>query len=533
MSRGPLRTHRATLLVATALILVAGLLAPAAAQPRRGGTLTIVQGAEPAVLVSAVNTSTFIGTVSTKIHEGLLDYDFDLKPRPALAESWTVSPDGKTYTFKLRHGVTWHDGKPFTSADVKFSLEEIWQKLHPRGRITFSRVTSVDTPDTFTVVIHLSAPSPMMLVALSGYESQVLPKHIYEGKDFNTNPAINAPIGTGPFVFKEWKKGDYVRLERNPNYWDKGKPYLDAIVFRFIPDGAARSAALEKGEVQLGVFNPVPLSDVKRLTALPTLKAETRGYEYFSPMYMMEINLRHEHLKDKRVRQAMMHALDLKFIAENIWFGFGKPATGPIASSSLYYTTQGVPKYPYDVATANKILDDAGYKRGAGNIRFRVSLSFAPLQPEIARTAEYIKQAFGRIGIDVNLRSIDLATFIRNVYSWDFDLTQNYLYLLPDPTLGVERLYVSSNIKKGTPFANAAGYQNKDVDEAFLAAQTENDPAKRKELFAKIQRLLQEDLPDFDLMEMSFVTLYNTKVVNHTMGADGPYGTFKDTYLQQ
>jgi peptide/nickel transport system substrate-binding protein len=518
-------------LAVAVLALDLGVLAPASAQTR-GGTLTLVQGAEPAALVSGVNTSTFIGTVSTKIHEGLLDYDFDLKPRPALAESWTVSPDGKTYTFKLRRGVTWHDGKPFTSADVKFSLEEIWKKLHPRGRTTFARVTGVDTPDAQTVVIKLSDATPMMLAALSAYESQVLPRHVYDGKDFATNPALNAPVGTGPFVFKEWKKGDFIRLERNPNYWDKGKPYLDAIVVRIIPDGGARAAALEKGEVQLGVFNPVPLADVKRLTALPHLRAESRGYEFFAPMYMMEVNLRHEQLKDKRVRQAMMHALDRKFIAEAIWFGFGKPATGPIMSSSPFYTTQNVPQYPYDVAKANKILDDAGYKRGAGNMRFKVSLTFPPVQPEIPRTAEYIKQALARVGIDVELKNIDIATFIRQVYNWEFDLTQNYLYLLPDPILGVQRLYISSNIKKGTPFANAAGYENKDVDAAFTAAQTENDQGKRKELFAKVQRIIQDELPAFPLMEMTFVTLYNAKLVNHTLGADGPYGSFKDTYLQ-
>ncbi|HYB44068.1 MAG TPA: ABC transporter substrate-binding protein, partial [Candidatus Methylomirabilis sp.] len=337
--------------------------------------------------------------------------------------------------------------------------------------------------------------------------------------------------GTGPFVFKEWKKGDFIRLERNPNYWDKGKPYLDAIVVRIIPDAAARAAALEKGEVQLGVFNPVPLSDVKRLTALPNVKAETRGYEYFAPMYMAEINLREEHLKDGRVRHAILHALDRKFIADNLWFGFAKPATGPIASSSPFYTTQGVPQYPYDVARANTILDEAGYKRGAGNMRFKITLTFAPIQPEVPRTAEYIKQALARVGIDVDLQNLDLATFIRQVYNWEFELTQNYLYLLPDPTLGVQRLYVGSNIKKGTPFANAAGYENKEVDAVFAAAQTENDAAKRKELFARAQRLIQEDLPALNLLELSFVTLYSTKLFNHTMGADGPYGSFKDTYL--
>jgi peptide/nickel transport system substrate-binding protein len=228
----------------------------------------------------------------------------------------------------------------------------------------------------------------------------------------------------------------------------------------------------------------------------------------------------------------MMHALDRKFIADSIWFGFGKPATGPIMSSSPFYTTQGVPQYPYDIARANKILDDAGYKRGANNMRFKVSLTFPPIQPEIPRTAEYIKQALGRAGIEVELRNIDLATFIRQVYAWDFDLTQNYLYLLPDPILGVQRLYISSNIKKGTPFANASGYENKEVDAAFAAALTENDTAKRKALFAQIQRQIAEDVPALNLMEMTFVTIYNTKLVNHTLGADGPYGSFKETYLQ-
>src|SRR5438876_2017064 len=115
----------------------------------------------------------------------------------------------------------------------------------------------------------------------------------------------------------------------------------------------------------------------------------------------------------------MRNERDRKRSAENIWSGFGKAATGPIASSSPFYTTQGVPQYPYDVARANKILDDAGYKRGAGNMRFKVSLTFPPIQPEIPRTAEYIKQALGRVGIDVELQNIDLATFIRQVYNWE------------------------------------------------------------------------------------------------------------------
>ena len=139
-----------------------------------------------------------------------------MNPKPALAASWKISPDGKTYTFNLRRGVTWHDGKPFTSADVKFSAEEAWKKLHPRGKATFAKVTSVLTPDPHTVVFNLSEPAPMMMSALNAYESQIIPKHIYEGRDISTNPACNAPIGTGPFVFKEWKKGEFIKLARKP-----------------------------------------------------------------------------------------------------------------------------------------------------------------------------------------------------------------------------------------------------------------------------------------------------------------------------
>ena len=246
----------------------------------------------------------------------------------------------------------------------------------------------------------------------------------------------------------------------------------------------------------------------------------------------MEVNLRHEHLRDKRVRHAMMHALDRKFVADNLWFGFAKPATGPIASSSPFYTAQGVPQYPYDVARANKILDDAGYKRGANNMRFKVSLTFPPVQPEIPRTAEYIKQALARVGIEVELRNIDLATFIRQVYNWEFELTQNYLYLLPDPTLGVQRLYISSNIKKGTPFANAAGLREQGGRRRLRrrpgrerrgqaqgavrprAAADPGRPARVQPLRALLRHALQHEARQ-----------------PHT-GADGPYGSFKDTYLQ-
>lgn len=518
----------------TGIFILLFTIAPGAPaeEPRHGGIGYMTQWAEPMTLISVFNSSSSPGMISPKMHEGLVTYDFQLNPKPALATSWKISPDGKTYTFNLRKGVLWHDGKPFTSADVKFSLEEGWKKLHPRGRATFANVTTVLTPDAHTAVLKLSQPAPMLMSALNGYESQVIPKHIYGGTDIQTNPACNAPIGTGPFMFKEWKKGEYVKMVRNPNYWDKPKPYLDEVILRVIPDAGARAAAFEAGEVHYGGHTPVPLSDVPRLKALPNIGVETRGYEYVSAMYIMELNHRHEALKDKRVRQALMHALDRKFIEDNIWFGFGKLATGPIPSTSPYYTTEGVPQFPYDPKKAESLLDEAGWKRKADGMRFKLIAIPGP-GPEMQRTAEYRKQAFKQVGIDVEIRSMDLASFIREVYNYNFDITDNWLYMMADPTIGVQRLYWGKNIRKGVPFANASGYSDPRVDELFEACQTETDLAKRKAMFGEIQRRIQDDMALLNIMEMKFVTLYNKKLKNHTVGGDGPMGSLADAYLSK
>src|ERR1700679_2548835 len=198
-------------------IAVAGLSAAPAifnakvsAAPVHGGQLIVGQSPDPVMLTSALTVAGPVQVVSGKIFDGLLSYDDKLNPRPQLAQSWSVSPDGLTYTFKLRPGVTWHDGKPFTSADVAFSVLEIWKKFHSRGRATFANVTNADTPDPLTVIWHLSKPAPYILSALASVESQVLPKHLYEGTDILTNPHNVAPIGTGPFRFQEWKRGQYI-----------------------------------------------------------------------------------------------------------------------------------------------------------------------------------------------------------------------------------------------------------------------------------------------------------------------------------
>ena len=371
MSYALTRRHVLGSLAAAGLSATVG--GPAFANPVKGGALTTLIFPEPPYLLSAVDPTLQMAVVTTKIYEGLLSYDLDMKPHPLLAESWAVAPDGLSYRFNLRKGVKWHDGRDFTADDVAFSLG-VWKTRHARGRQSYARVVGVDTPDPHTVVIRLSEPAPQMATVFSSYESPVIPKHIFEGKDLMSNPATTAPIGTGPFRFGSWKRGDNIILERNPTYWQDGKPHLDRIVFRFIADASGRAAALESGEAQIGALTPVPLTDMARLTAKPDLVATTQGYDYMAPVLLLQLNVRNKPLDDRKVRQALASAINRDVLTKTVWFGYGKPATSPVSSVvKAWYTTDGVPTYPYDPKKAEALLDEAGYKRGADGKRFKIA----------------------------------------------------------------------------------------------------------------------------------------------------------------
>ena len=189
----------------------------------------------------------------------------------------------------------------------------------------------------------------------------MIPKHIYEGTDFKTNPANNTPIGTGPFMFKEWQKGSFIKLVKNPNYHIKGKPHLDEIYWHVIPDAAARSVAFETGKVDVLPGGSVENFDVPRLSKLKNACVTGDGWEFFSPHSWLWLNNRSGPTANKKFRQALMFAIDRNFAKDVIWNGLGKVATGPSASSIKYYTDD-VPKYDYDPAKAKALLKEAGYK---------------------------------------------------------------------------------------------------------------------------------------------------------------------------
>src|SRR5262245_19940602 len=269
------RKLRTALLVAVPIVL-ASSIAMAQQCPKTGGTLTYVYHPEPTALSTIATSAVPVAIITTKIYESLLNYSGpELTPQPSLAESWTISDDKKTYTFKLRPGVKWHDGQPFTSADVKFSVEEIDRPYHSRGRVYFGDVESIETPDPLTVVFKLKAPVPYFMNVFQPRESPIMPKHKFEGVDMRQAGAVrqsaimSQPVGTGPFKLKEWRKGSHIILERNADYWNKGKPCLDQVVLRVMPDGAARAIAVENGEADLAPMSGLPEAEIQRLSKLP------------------------------------------------------------------------------------------------------------------------------------------------------------------------------------------------------------------------------------------------------------------------
>jgi len=523
-----------TCFAAAAALLVAGT----ASAQTPGGTLVYLVQPEPPSLANYISTSGPIGFVAPKVYEGLFDYAPDLSIVPNLAESYEVSEDGLTVTFNLRQGVTWHDGAPFTSSDVQFTILEVLKKYHPRGPNSFREVAAIETPDAHTAIFRLENPAPYMLRSLSAYESPMLPKHLLEGQDIRNADIANAPIGTGPFKFVEWRKGQYIRLDRNEDYWKPNRPYLERLVARFIPDASTRTAALENGEVMYAGLDAIPNIDAVRLRDTDGFAVTTDGYGMINSMSLIEFNTKVPPFDNPAMRRAVSQAIGRDFLIENIFFGYGKPATSALstnfAATGLYSGPQRNYAPVADPETAIATMDAAGILPDADGVRARVTLDLIPYGENWQRSGEYIKQALGDVGIEVDLRYEDVPTWLNRIYAdYDYEFNVNYFYQLSDPVLGVHRHYGTDQIRPGTHFVNGARYSNPEVDELLSAGSTEPDPVRRGEIYARMQEILADDMPVTNLFEMEFLTVYNEKLKGLDVSGTGPFSSFEDVWIDE
>lgn len=523
------RLFNQMLLLATASVAIPTSVFAQDATPVSGGTLNWVYRVDPGTALFAINTSSGTGqAIGPKIVEGLLTFDYDLNPLPLLATEWSASDDHLQYTFKLRPNVKWHDGQDFTSADVAFSILRL-KEAHPRGRITYQNVVEVQTPDPLTAIIVLSKPAPFLISAQSSSESPIVPKHIFENLPPADGQTLATAIGTGPFKLTEWVPGDHLIFEKNPDYWDTGKPYLDRLILRVITDPTARAAGLETGEIDLG-DSPVPLGDIARLEQNPNLVVDTKTYGYSGPQQQLFFNYENEIFTKRDVRLAIAQAIDLDAIVKIALFGYAQVSPSPVSRALPKWNDPTILAHPYDPAAAEKLLDAAGYPKGSDGTRFKLRLAYNSfLSPAYA---DVIKSQLTAVGINVEIIKFDLPTFLKTVYTdRAFDLVIESLSNTFDPTLGIQRAYWSKNFKIGLPFSNASHYANPEADALLEAAAIEPDEAKRRDLWFKFQHLIHDDVASVDLVAAGAQIIANKRVRTFVTGAQGINWSFGDTWI--
>ncbi|MDX6750375.1 ABC transporter substrate-binding protein [Geminicoccaceae bacterium 1502E] len=504
--------------LALAAVLAGSIAAPASAQeePKRGGTVIVHIAAEQRILNPALRASNGVYELTGKIIEPLIDRSYEGYV-PVLATEWSSSDDGLAITFKLREGVSWHDGKPFTCEDVSFTAMNMWKELLNYSSTLQANLEAVDCPDPHTAVFRYSRPMPLnLLVAAMPDLGHPVPKHLYEGTDILKNEYNTAPVGTGPFKFVEYKRGQYMIAERNDDYWRGAEyPYLDRIVWRFIKDKSAAAAALEAGEIHESSFLGVSMADAERLAKDPRFDMGSKGYENNVAHTTLEFNHRNPALADVRVRRAIHHALDLDFAIETIMRGHAKPGRGPIPSTGGANYTDEVTTYPYDLEKARALLDEAGYKPDADGVRLRLRHRPAPWGEYTQLWAEYVAQALKEVGIEVTLLTNDAPGFLNGVYrDHDFDTANGWHQFRADPAVST-MVWLRSGTAVGTPWSNQFGYENAKLDEMIDAAASELDPAKRAAMYHDIQRLATEELPIIFAIEHPFISVTSKKLKNH------------------
>ncbi len=486
--RIPPVTRRAALLGAGSLLLRAH---PADAATTR---LIGVIEEDPPFFNPAISSAISSFVAGSPVYSALVRVDYTGKISGDLAERWEISPDGIVYTFHLRPGILWHDGVRFTASDVTFSLENANSKLHPyRGAL--NAIETFEAPDNDTVVLRLKHAQASLLISLSNFVGSILPRHIWEGKTFTRDPHNLAPVGTGPFRFVEFQPGDHILYARNPHYFLPGSPVADEVMFRIIPDPSARIAAFEQGEIDMIYASALPPSAIERLRRLPGVSMKFSQVQQSG--YLAYINMRNAPFRDRRVRQALAHAIDRAFIRSSVFpGGLASNMVGPLPPNSPF-CNQALKDYPLDPARAEALLDDAGFKRGPDGVRFGLQYLSASADLPASKIGDILARNLAGIGIKVSLRTLDRGAMMQVAFvNKEYDMVAGSFALGPDPDIGVERFYNSNNIFD-IPFVNNSPYVNHEVDALFDQQRVQTDPARRKQIYDRIQEILWTDIPVF------------------------------------
>jgi peptide/nickel transport system substrate-binding protein len=467
--------------------------------------------------------------ISGMVNEGLLQMNnYTLKLDPCLAESYEISPDQLTYTFHLRHGVKWHDGEPFTAADVKYTYDRVQDPKVDAAplRTYFSNIKSCEVVDPYTIRFVATARYFKTLEVLGSLA--ILPQHVFEkgDSDFNKNAFQRHPIGTGPYKFARWDTGSQIALERNDDYWDAAHPrYPKRLVFQVISETYIAAQLLKKGEID--VFDNVsPLVWKYDLEHRPSM-SQNRQVVYPFPMYRyLGFNLRLPLFSDVRVR----HAIDLliprdEMLSQIYLNKYANKTSGYDPLSSRNYN-QAIAPTPYDPALALQLLSQAGWKNDHGDgllYKDGKPFSFTLLYPagnsDAEKMAELTQESLHRAGIDLKLSRLEFAQLIEHVDDWKFEamLGAWALDLNDDPS----QLWSSSeaDLKKSSNFI---GYKNPEADKLIAAGKLEYDDEKRAAIYRQLHQVIHDDYPVCFLFDPHLILLVSDRFRNVQLFAPRP-----------
>ncbi len=453
--------------------------------------------------------------IGNLIFDDLLSRGDDLNVAPGLAERWDI-PDPLTYIFHLRQGVRFHDGRPLTSRDVKWTFDSLLQgKVRSTKAAVYRFVDRIDAPDDHTVVFHLKAPFATLLWNVSDGAVGIVP---YGSGDEMTRH----PVGSGPFKFVSAETDKEVILERNDQYWGE-KAKLHRVRFAVVPDATTEALELRKGSADVIVNPSFPPDTVVTLESEPSLAVESAPG---TRLAYLGFNLRDPILKDVRVRQAIAYGLDRRPMVKYLWRGQAQLARSILPPQSWAYDGN-VPSYDHDPNKARELLDAAGYPAVNG-VRFHITMKTSTDENTRLMVA-VMQQQLREVGIILDIRSAEFATFFSDVTRGAFQIYGlRWIGGNEDPDIFE---YAFHSAKFPPNGANRGYYSNPRVDALIDEARGEVDPNKRKPVYAEVQSILAEQLPYIDLWYLDNVLVHNRRVMNLRLNPAGNYDFLKTAEL--
>lgn len=459
-----------------------------------GGTLISAMTGEPSSLISMIAGESASSAISSNIFNRLLKYDKNLELEGDLVENWQISPDQKTITFKLKPNLKWADNKPLTSADVLFTWQAVIdEKTASPYASDFQLVKKAEAPDPLTFTVTYEQAYAPALDSWAGL--QILPRHLLQGQDLHTTSFARNPVGSHYYKLDRWAHGENLKLSRNQNSV-LGQARIDHLITRIIPDNSAQFLELMADNIDYMGLDPIKYSRI--VPARPELQQKLALYKELGNSYTyMGFNLKRKPFDDVRVRRAINYAIDKQEIIDGVYLGLGINISSPYKPGTRWSNPALTP-YPYDPAKARELLKQAGFQDTDGDgilERDGQPFSFEIItnqNKEREKSAVLIQRRLRDVGINVNIRAIEWASFIsRFIKTGDFDAVVLGWGLGLDP----DQYNIWHSSQQAPGQFNFIGYHNPEVDKLLEQGRLELDPDKRMKIYHEFARLLLEDSP--------------------------------------